>query len=184
MRLSAAVEGTSTWYAWPWSVFTVSVLPPMAVIVPTNREGVCAPASTAPASRAIDTATCANLWGNRIFILFFINQFSTGLYLSVSGIGNIISVPVDEPSRQKVEQAIPQCAGLLENRWIPVQKSIFLEFAESRTLSQAEGRCRSTPHAPPSPERNSTTRRGNRRAARPCCVPRPYPCPREERQAE
>src|ERR1035437_8979407 len=116
MRLSAAVEGTSTWYAWPWSVFTVSVLPPMAVIVPTNREGVCAPARTAPASKAIDIAICAILIGNQILILFFINQFSTGLYLSVSGIGNIVSVSVDEPMRQKVERAIPQCAGLLENR--------------------------------------------------------------------
>jgi hypothetical protein len=50
------------------------VVPLTAVTVPRNREAVCAPANSAAVIRAAIRIVKAT---TRIFILLFINQFST-----------------------------------------------------------------------------------------------------------
>jgi hypothetical protein len=64
-------------------------------MVPTNREGACA----AFAGHAIESASNAAKVATRIFILLFINLFSTGESFSRCGMCKIVSIGVDETMR-------------------------------------------------------------------------------------
>ncbi len=90
MRLIAVVEGTSNWRTSPASVFTVTVVPPMAVMVPTKREGdgVCARRKGA-ARRNAAKLTKNDLRmieaGTNVFILLIISHFSTDKTFPLAG---------------------------------------------------------------------------------------------------
>jgi hypothetical protein len=82
MRLSDAVKGTVTWCTPSASVLIVSVLPLMAVMVPPRGAGACA-RTTVPAVKK--TISNAEAIVTRIFIISFIDQFSTGQHPAASG---------------------------------------------------------------------------------------------------
>jgi hypothetical protein len=64
-------------------------------MVPTNREGACA----AYASDVIESASNPAKLATRIFILLFMNHFSTGEIFSLCGVRKIVSIGVDETVR-------------------------------------------------------------------------------------
>jgi hypothetical protein len=90
----AAVEGTSNWRTSPASVFTVTVAPLIAVMVPKKRVvGACARARGAARKKATNTSELIESdlrmveTGMRIFMLLSISLFSTDRIFPVTGAG-------------------------------------------------------------------------------------------------
>jgi hypothetical protein len=84
------------------SVFTVSVVPLMAVMEPTNRNGAWAWRREAAKKPAIESSTDLAAKETRILIVLVISRLPPAMYASLFFL-KLISICVDERVRQKVE---------------------------------------------------------------------------------
>ena len=122
-RLMLAPSGTVTCFSSPASVFTVRLLPLMAVIEPTNR-GACAKAiagtSTASAASAhnLHPRACRS---HRFSSSFLFRSFAIGW--------NPFVIGVDESSAAKGRRAEPSSPGMSH---LPKQLAGFNGFRASR----------------------------------------------------